>query len=1186
MDRRTSLDRFHANCKWEISVQMICIVSGYRSGRDDRWVWGKHAWGHGHFALFLSLVLGAEPATAADKPAEVAAVVAVMGIDFQFPGDWEVQTDPQQRVLFAAPDSGTLPAVTGVEIPRASRYRLWVRAKDYPNDRPGTRNFTVRVGGQRATKRFGTSGKAGFTWEDGGMFDLPAGPLLLCLEEGRPFARCQGLLLSNDPTFVPEQFVGPGGIAATRAVALTVRPAATQGPAETESAASPSTSPAFKVTSQQPMASLANEHLRLDFLPAERRGKPSIAVRSQVHADGKWIDAGADSAAEGYCAVVAGAATKLRYSSFYPQWAKGTGENLITVAAGGQQATTTPGRWRGALWEAGSVYRLNPRSARADGGGVRITFDPSPAGTLEAQWELPRGQRAASVTLTLLPAAEGQIALGYEMFFRRPSAEVQEVLLPMMWQRHRLPLRPITLPDSSTPTPVALVQPVGDSPQCFALSGEPGEMPFDWPDGRRPHCALALTEAGGKVQPSVWGPVLGTPAAMARPGQPVHLRFRVLAQSGDWYAGYRTVVDDVFQVRDYRSNVRASLTDAVLNMIDLTMDDQASGWWDRAKAWYQIESRNGSTHSAPMMLLSLYRLTGDKAVYRRRALPTLEFMLSRSLAHFSPLPAQGGLYPSGSMKGPVKIFGTSTYAGLWELTGRRTDALAAIGLPNDSIRVTIGYTHSRPFDEWLARYLVTGAKKDLDVACNLADRYVRESVVKPPSAEVPAECFFYIQFVPDWEGLLRLYEITGQKTYLEAAAIGARQLMTGTWTQPPVPDRDVTIHPGGKYSVTPELGWWRGPVKYRLGLPRRPGDMPEKMVPAWIVSNVGLGFEQPTTYNSGGAGRLIFQAAWAPHFLRLYRYTGDPAFLTHARNAVVGRWGNYPGYYITGHTDRPQDPRYPWVGPDVTDLYFHHIVPQLAWMIDYLVSEAEVLSEGRIAFPSLRQHGYAYFDSRIFGHASGKVFDDEAAWLTFRRGLVSVDNRQINYLTGRGPRHLHVILMNQSQTAQQVEVRCNTQTPATEGRLRIGTGQATAIALEGGRAKVGVPPRGLAVLSVPDKATDLPQALPAASRELPKQDGVITLKDAVAETRAAAIQVDPGSWDAYIWSTASPEQAKTATLHYTIGERSQAMVVERYPFEFSVPVSDERQEVSFHLDLAKPDGTVIAGPQGRLKLDH
>src|SRR6202035_430430 len=159
------------------------------------------------------------------------------------------------------------------------------------------------------------------------------------------------------------------------------------------------------------------------------------------------------------------------------------------------------------------------------------------------------------------------------------------------------------------------------------------------------------------------------------------------------------VADQVCGLADYRSNTRCSLSDAAFNMIDLVMDDAHGGWWDRAKAFYQIESKNGATEPSPMALLSLYRLTGDEQVYRRRALPTLEFLLSRDGPHFSPVPADTGPYPAGSMNGRARMCGTSTYGGLWELTGRRTDALRAIALPGDGTRSAAGYGHAQGFDE-------------------------------------------------------------------------------------------------------------------------------------------------------------------------------------------------------------------------------------------------------------------------------------------------------------------------------------------------------------------------------------------------------------------------------------------------------------------------------------------------------
>ena len=104
--------------------------------------------------------------------------------------------------------------------------------------------------------------------------------------------------------------------------------------------------------------------------------------------------------------------------------------------------------------------------------------------------------------------------------------------------------------------------------------------------------------------------------------------------------------------------------------------------------------------------------------------------------------------------------------------------------------------------------------------------------------------------------------------------------MTGLWSQPSIPRGDITVHPTSQYADLSKHEWWKGPVQFRLGTPRKPNDTPAHAVPAWTVSNVGLGFEQPITFRSSATGRQIWQMGWSAHFLRLYRYTHDRAFLT------------------------------------------------------------------------------------------------------------------------------------------------------------------------------------------------------------------------------------------------------------------------------------------------------------------
>src|SRR5688572_13401439 len=94
-----------------------------------------------------TLLVSSLSALAQAAPAEKPAVVAVEAEDFQFAGDWTEEAYKGERMLISPLEPGRHPAATAVEIPRAGRYRLWVRSIDFPEDRPGTRVCTASVAG-------------------------------------------------------------------------------------------------------------------------------------------------------------------------------------------------------------------------------------------------------------------------------------------------------------------------------------------------------------------------------------------------------------------------------------------------------------------------------------------------------------------------------------------------------------------------------------------------------------------------------------------------------------------------------------------------------------------------------------------------------------------------------------------------------------------------------------------------------------------------------------------------------------------------------------------------------------------------------------------------------------------------------------------------------------------------------
>ncbi|MFQ6133158.1 MAG: FAD-dependent oxidoreductase [Armatimonadota bacterium] len=114
-------------------------------------------------------------------------------------------------------------AVTTARVPKPGSYRLWVRCRDWaPEHSPG--RFAVAINGKRSDTEFGASKQPHWLWEDGGVFELPAGDVELRLKDlAGQYGRCCALVLSADPDFTP-----PAGLDELREVRRRLTGAGTQ----------------------------------------------------------------------------------------------------------------------------------------------------------------------------------------------------------------------------------------------------------------------------------------------------------------------------------------------------------------------------------------------------------------------------------------------------------------------------------------------------------------------------------------------------------------------------------------------------------------------------------------------------------------------------------------------------------------------------------------------------------------------------------------------------------------------------------------------------------------------------------------------------------------------------------------------------------------------------------------------
>ncbi len=146
-------------------------------------------------------------------------------------------------------------------------------------------------------------------------------------------------------------------------------------------------------------------------------------------------------------------------------------------------------------------------------------------------------------------------------------------------------------------------------------------------------------------------------------------------------------------VTDYRKPVRASLTDAALNMFDLIMDAKAGGWDAEFKGFYDIETASMSKQAAPLVLLSAAVLARNESLYRERALPTLEFLFSRKQSAYISTGVNNKGVPVGAQLAvPNQFYGTAVWQGVDALLGRRNAWLEEFMLPRGEI------SHARSFN--------------------------------------------------------------------------------------------------------------------------------------------------------------------------------------------------------------------------------------------------------------------------------------------------------------------------------------------------------------------------------------------------------------------------------------------------------------------------------------------------------
>lgn len=1091
--------------------------------------------------------------------------------DFQFPAGWTITKEGGADVSGKAALLGsnaketTADALTVIDIKTKGNYLVWTRSRDYTQNNPGTRRYLLYVNEQPMTKESGMHMNEGYQWEKVGVADLDVGENVLRLKNTKlNFARCDAVFLTTDEGFDPNKMSSSLGTYILKPVQVKVNAAVLNVEA-----------PFSFLRKEKSLGTLQNNKIKISFEEAidGKSGKTRIVATTQILQDKGWMGIN-DKVEANRIFLLSAKQAKIEFGAYFASWKNSS--SLTEFSAKGKVYKTLD--QNGAknpflsaelmLCEPKVVKQISPEE-------LWVTYVTGNGAEVKGIWKLTPGASHYELSLVYTAKEPGYYSFVVSAFQDTPEINVSNVMLPPMFNYKRLPEGPMLIPGAMTPQPLAIVEVnQNKKPLSYFVTGSLSDFPVDWAKDVTSRIGFSLKNEFNKVQPMAFAPVLGLADSKLSTGQSLKRSFNIGAVADKWTGALEYVSNCIYKVSDYRRQDSTSLTTAIFNIIDLIKNDEASGWSAALKGFFDIEAdpkiAPTVAQSSPLAVISAAVMGKDEALYISRALPTIEYTLSRSAFRWAKaVGAPYNLTEASLELNPYKNvqFNTAYFESLAKLLEDKNPWITDVAMPDQQPRKLSGYSVNLPaWTQELAAYRLTKDKKWLNQAVSNAKEFVAKEVYGQKTNLLTAQPFYNTSFYPYWWDLTDLYEVNKDKTFLNAAEYASYFTLAGIRSYPLVEDKMQLIHEGDEYEGNTNL-WWKDGEKFRLGFPRQKGDVKAKEVPQALVSPVGLGLEQPVTFFLPKKNvRHIFMSTWAPHLLRLSADTERKIFEIYARNSIIGRFTNYPGYYATGYTDLTYRENYPYKGPDINSIYYHHISPHLAFSLDFLITEAVQRSKGAINFPWGKQEGFVWFNNRIYGGGKGSIFDDKNVKIWLKKGLVNFDNPAVNYLTGISDDRFWVVLMNESAEEQNINLSLNLQ---LAGIKNTGIKQYNGVvadpdsqSISGDKMSVKVLGKGIAAYSFPLVVPKVTKVIP------PVKNGLQEVNLGAPWGKLYAFRIrSPFGWDSvYAYLSMPPKTGLEVELELN-DDTSTLEKRNAYPFEWSLTRLDPTKPLSINLKL-------------------
>jgi hypothetical protein len=777
--------------------------------------------------------------------------------------------------------------------------------------------------------------------------------------------------------------------------------------------------------------------------------------------------------------------------------------------------------------------------------------------------------------ISFTPSTAGYYSIGYTGAPAFTKEAIAEVWQPLIWTEQRTPDVPYLTPAFMATLPTTLVN---DGANTIGVLASPEHLPFQpLPVLDNSRFGVALLNAQKQLQPQLFAPIAGGYGSAMQQGKPFHFSMMLVVEPQPLTFTYETIARRVFGFKDFRHNDIASLNTVLDNIVDYSLTHYA--WFvDSLKGCaYSTDVPGAVKNVSSLNPLELAIVRNDSIMFEQRAYPLLEFMLSREKFLFSLDSTQKIQSPSRKLKGPIAPL--SELVALYDVFAKSNPFYAKLAEKEFTATRVRNLDDNEKGNNWVnAMFLfkATGNNKYLQSAVKMANKYLQQRVYKRQSAfndPMQGSHFFWPTFTNRWAELLELYELTNDTAYLHAARDGARHYTMFTWMSPAVPDSNITVNIGGKAPL-----YW-----YLKSKGHKQMYYPEEQAPAWRLSEMGL---TPESSGTSTGHRAIFMANYAPWMLRLGYYTKDTFLLNVAKAAIIGRYRSFPGYHInTARTtayEKADFPLHEHKDQSVNSFHYNHILPMASMVLDYLVTDVFVRSNGNISFPNEYIEGYAYLQNKMYGAAKGRFYQESDVQLWMPARLLNISNVELNYVAARKDNQLLLAFTNQSGKEVSARVTVNPLQARLSANSKISsyTGKAT-YTIKDSSFNITVPANGITAIAISqaNMQTGFQQAILNNNKTLDTDFATIETGN------AKAILLSMGSYarrlyvylqdDDNVWSQA-------ALIYKDASGKEHTMVKKEYPFEFTAPVSLDKP-VSFHLQLTGTDGktstseTVILG---------